>query len=137
MIFRPDACLNRFLEALRTGGLLDGAELCLFVSNHANNPADDTAAYTAIEATFGGYARRTLSTWSAPAVLSGYSISQCSPEVWMATGAGLPQSVWGIFVLDAGGDLLYAELDPDGATVLTAAGQTFSYLPRWADTNIV
>ena len=86
-------------------GLLAGSQLCAYKSAHTPANSDVAATYTAIEATFSGYARITLSVWSA-AVLDGANRASVSSAVrtWTASGAGLPQSIHGIFVLDGAGN---------------------------------
>lgn len=109
---------------------LDNATLHLFKSNHANNQADTAATYNAIECTFGGYAAITLNSWSAAATNAGNKAETSETiRTFTATGAGLPESIYGVYILDSGGDLVFAELLDSGAFTLNAAGQVFNYLP--------
>lgn len=119
------------LEEIRAG-LLTGGSLRLFKSNHTPVQGDNAATYTAIEATFGGYAPITTNSWGA--VFTNTSNEAETDETlrtFLATGAGLPETIFGVFLLSSAGALLYAELDPAGGTVLSAAGQAFSYLPKF------
>lgn len=108
----------------------NGGTLALYTSNHTPADGDTLSTYTAIEAAFGGYARITLNAWNAPALDSNnYASSTETVRTFTATGSGLPVSIYGVFVLDVNGALAYAELNPTGAVVLSAAGHSFSYLP--------
>lgn len=122
-----------FLNAV-IAALLNGASLCLYNTNHTPTPTDTASTFNAIEATFGGYARITLNSWSA-AFLNASNAAETDElvRVFTATGAGLPQSIFGVYVLDAGGNLLYAELIPTGPVVLSAAGQHFAYQAVFTD----
>lgn len=110
--------------------LLEGGTLHLFKTNHTPVAGDTLATYTAIEAAFGGYAAKTLTGWTAAATNgSGQAETQNSIQTWITTGAGLPETIYGVFVEDVNGDLAYAELFPTGGLVLSAAGLPISYLP--------
>lgn len=126
----PDGSLVEELDDLKTNKY-NGAELCAFVSNHTPVHGDVAATYTAIEATFGGYSRITLNSWSAAYVNASLE-AQIDEAVrtWTATGSGLPQTIYGIFILSAGGTLLYVELNPTGGVTLSAAGHSFPYTPK-------
>jgi hypothetical protein len=109
----------------------NGSSLRAFQSNHAFNPADTAATYLAIECTFTGYASITLNAWGS-AYLNSANKAECDETVrsWIAGGAGLPQTVYGIFVLDASGNLLYSELFSGGGVSLVASGDQCNYQPR-------
>ena len=117
------------LEKIRTQ-LLQGGSLHAFVSNHAYNAADVAATYNAIEATFGGYAAITCNSWGA-AFLNALNIAETDEIVrsWTTTGSGLPQSVYGIYYLDAAGNLLFSELFSTGPVVLSFVGDQCNYQP--------
>lgn len=134
-IFRPDASLQRFLDHLTASGKLASCSLAAFTSNHTPVSTDVAATYTAIEASFGGYARKTVNDWAASTVTSNIAKSVAGNYTWTATGTGLPVTIYGIFTLDGSGGLLYAELIPTGGVTLTAAGHTFTYNPQWTDQN--
>ncbi len=126
----PDASLVEELQDLITNKYA-GASLCAFISNITPAHGDVAATYTAQEATFGGYARITLSSWGAAYVNA--SLEAQADEVvrtWTATGTSLPQTIYGIFILSAAGHLLYVESNPTGGVTLSAAGHTFPYTAK-------
>jgi len=111
---------------------LDSAELRLFVANHTPVAGDVAATYLAIEAAFGGYAPQTLNSWTPAAINAGGAAeTEETVRTFLATGAGLPETVFGVFVLDLAGDLVYADKFATGGITLAAAGQTVSYLPKF------
>lgn len=84
-------------------------------------PTHDTVTGDFVEASFGGYASGDISG-------SGTISENGSDEATLtfptftntATGSGLPQSVYGYYVTDVGGALLWAERDPTGPIVIAA-----------------
>lgn len=129
MVYVPNGSEKLLLQDI-IDNILQGATLHAFVANHTPVAADTAATYNAIEAAFGGYAAITLNLWSA-AFTNVSDVAQTIEAVrtWTTTGAGLPTTVFGIYVLDSGGQLVYAELNPAGGVTLTAAAQIFSYIP--------
>lgn len=128
-VYVPNGSEVAFLEKLRTQ-LLQGGTLHLYTSNYTPAQGDTAATYAAIEATFGGYAAITCNAWGV-AYLNGSNLAETDETLrtFVANGSGLPQTVYGVYYLDAGGGLLFAELNPTGGVTLSAAGQSFSYLP--------
>lgn len=136
-IFRPDAAIKRWLDHARQGvTTLQNCTLHLYTTNRTWLTTDDTAQATAIEATFGGYASQTITDWGAATISGSVGQTQAGIYVFTASGSGLPQTVYGVYVLDAGGNLLYVEVNPTGGVTLSAAGNTFAYRPQWSDKNI-
>lgn len=129
MNYVPNVAENTMLKNI-VDNLLQGGTLHLFKSNHTPVAGDTLSTYTAIEATFGGYAAITVSSWSVPATNgSGQSETDAAIQTWVTTGSGLPETVYGVFYEDVNGDLSYAELFPTGGLVLSTAGLPISYLP--------
>lgn len=126
----PYGASLQYVDAL-TAGLLHNAQLCLFKNNYS--PVDATVLGDLTEADFDGYARITLSTWSAAALDGSNKASSAiaSQTFTMSAPAATPNTIYGIYVLTAGGALLYAERNPAGGITMNTAGQTYSYLPRF------
>ncbi len=96
---------------LLAGGALENWSFRLFSTSHTPAVTDTLATYTAIEATFTGYAAKTLTrsvsgaTWSTPAIVTPGTIDATNgnskatygsaPQSWSATSA---QTVYGYFV---------------------------------------
>jgi hypothetical protein len=125
----PTASQLIFLDNIRTAGKLLNAKLALFVSNHIPVIGDVIGTYTAIEAAFGGYAQQTITDWGAAVTVAAKAQTTAGVYTFTATGAGLPTTVYGVFVTSSTGELLYAELNPTGGVTLSAAGHAFSYQP--------
>lgn len=125
----PDASLQTNLSKIKTDRL-DGCLLRLVKANVADASGNVAATYTAQEADFGGYAAITLNSWGA-VISGGTGIGETDETIrtFTATGASLPQSIYGVFLTDPAGLLIYAEMFPTGPIVLSAAGHTVNYKP--------
>jgi len=107
---------------------LEGAELHLYSNNHTPLAGDTVADYD--ECTFDGYAAIPLVGWTAPAILlSGKAGTDLGPQTFTAGGSVTPEDVYGIYVTDSLGVLVYAELNPAGLVVMSVPGQEYSYTP--------
>lgn len=129
----PWAASLEYMDGIKSSKLLN-SYLCLYTVNHTPADTDTTSTYMAIEATFGGYARIVLDTWTDP-FLNAAKKAEINELVrtFTATGAGLPVTVYGIFVLTSGLNLLHAEADPNGGKVLSAAGHYYQYQSIFTD----
>jgi hypothetical protein len=126
----PDVAEVTLLEAIRTG-LLQGGTLRLFASNHTPISTDTLSTYSAIQASFGGYAGIACSSWGASSTnAANEAETDETVRTFTATGSGLPQTIYGAYYVDANGALAYAELF-QSAVVLSAAGQTVNFQPRF------
>jgi len=112
--------------------LLESAELCLFKNDYT--PIATTVLADFTEADFDGYARIVLSGWPAAALDANDKAStELAAQTFTKSGAVTANTIYGVFVLDDVGNLLYAERNPAGGVVINTAGQTYSYLPRFTD----
>jgi hypothetical protein len=135
-VYLPSDSLNRSLDSVRLNRLQAGT-LRLFVSNHTPVPGDLAATYAAIECAAGGYAAITTNSWAAVAQnAANQAETDEIVRTWTFTGSGLPVTIYGVFFLDVGGNLMFAELNPTGGITITAAGQTFSYQPVMVEGRI-
>lgn len=136
-IFRPDACLARWVDRNRNHSqILNGCLLALYTTDRTWLITDDTANATAIEAGFGGYAQQAITDWGAAVVSGNVATTTAGVYTFTASGSGLPVTIYGVYVLDVNGNLLYVEKNPTGGVTLSAAGHSFSYRPAWSDKNI-
>jgi len=125
----PYGASLQYTDAIITE-LLDGAELALFKNNYT--PINSSILSNFTEANFTGYSRITLSGWSAAALdANNKAATSLGPQTFTCSGSATPNDIYGIFVLTAGGALLYAERNPAGAVTINTAGQTFSYTPKF------
>jgi hypothetical protein len=125
----PDQSLLDSLALDIAAGRLLGATLHAYAFAHAPAAGDLAADYTAIESAFGGYSPITIDDWAAPVLEGHVAVTRGGIRSWTYDGTIPPESVWGIFVLDSGGDLAYAEASPMGGVLLNMAGQSFPYRP--------
>lgn len=105
-----------------------GAELCLYVNNYTPVAGSLLANFT--EATFPGYARASLTGWDAAVIVSDHSRQVADDCLFTLSATGGPYSVYGYFVLDGAGDLLWAERDPNAPGVLSTIGDQFRVIPQ-------
>jgi hypothetical protein len=102
----------------------------LFKSMHTPADGDTLATYTAIEADFPGYARQQIQNWLAASTDgTGRALSVADVVTFTRGAGGAPQNIYGYFVVDAAGNLLWAELDPNAPVAINNPGNTYSILP--------
>lgn len=122
----PNVGLEEMLPLLT--GDLAGAEVCLFVNNYT--PVAGSVVGNFTEATFPGYAREPLAGWDAVAIVSDHARQNADDCEFTLSATGGPYSVYGYFVLTAGGDLLWAERDPNAPGVLSTTGDVYRVIPQ-------
>lgn len=106
----------------------------LFTNNHTPAEGDNIGAYT--EPTAGWYARQALANWPTSTYVLPNAYSTNTPVVWTDTGgAGSNATVYGYFVVNAAGILMWAELDPAGPFTLSAAGYSYTVTPYFQMEN--
>jgi hypothetical protein len=135
----------QLLTDLLGGGTLENWLLCLFNSNITPSETDTAATYTAHEAAFTNYGRRTLTrsvsatTWNPPASQApsgtppwssrakvAHSQYGASPQAWTCGATG--DTVYGYFILGAAsGKLICAEAFAAPRTL--ASGDALSITP--------
>ena len=141
----PDEGDVQLLNDLLSGGTLENWLLCLYNSSITPVETDTAATYTAHEAVFTNYARKTLtrsvspSTWNTPVAQSpsgspawssrsqvGHSQYGSSPQAWTCGATG--DTVYGYFILGAvSGKLIMAEAFQTPRTI--GSGDTLSITP--------
>ena len=116
-----------FLDDVANGSLM-GAFLRLYVNAHTPVEGDTVAAYT--EATYPGYAGVSMLGWSSAYLNVGGKAQVDHAMVTFTAGLIVtPEDVYGIYVTDGAGNLLYAEEDPAGPVNINTPGQTYTYTP--------
>jgi len=93
----------------------------LYKSAYTPAPDDVLADYSSIEADFGGYSSQTLDTvdWTDPVLDGDVAITYAQPLVFIATGASLPQTIYGYYVTNGGNTKLLWAQEFEDAVVLT------------------
>lgn len=87
---------------------LDGGSLRLFKNDIIPNETTALAAFTVAD--FTGYANKTIATWNAPYLDGQNKATVLAPlQAFTPTGTALANTIYGVYYLDAGGALVYAE----------------------------
>jgi hypothetical protein len=81
-------------------------------------------------AAFSGYdGERDIGTWSVPVIEGDRAIVRAAPIIWTYDG-GVPSGyVWGYYVVDDDGELLWADKRPELPVAMVAAGQNYTVIP--------
>ena len=109
-------------------------QIGLFTNNHTPAEGDTIAAYT--EPAGAWYGRQGLGNWPASTYLSPAATSINAPVTWTNTvGTGAAATVYGYFVVNAAGVLMWAELDPAGPFDLANVGYTYTVTPTFDQEN--
>lgn len=117
----------KVLQQLKT--YLRTLKIRLFKNDWNPGPADDVADYT--EANFDGYAAKDVDQFG-DAFLNGDNKAESDDIVrtWTCTGNVTPNTIYGYYITNPAGDLIWAERNPAGGFVVNANGITYSVLPR-------
>jgi hypothetical protein len=121
----PDISELTLLGYIRSQ-IVSGCLLHLYTNDKVPADGDTLASYT--EASFGGYAPAPVSGWTQPAQQAGAARMQASPVTF--TVAGPPGAlIYGYFVTDPGGNLLWAERDPQAPVNMQTVGNSYTITP--------
>lgn len=108
--------------------------LRLYQNNHTPADTDTAASYT--EATFAGYAAVALGSWSNAFLNSdNYGETDETTRVFTCTGSSPANTIYGYYITDGSGNLIWAEINPAGSFLINTAAQTYTVLPRWTLRN--
>ena len=111
-----------------------GASLGLFVQPWTPSISDTLVNYLAIEATFPGYQREPVYNWSPP-VQDGNTppgvVSAAVPCLFRRSLSGPVQNVYGVFMVDAVGNLRWAQVDDNAPVPLSQVGDPYTWTPTW------
>lgn len=100
---------------------LNTCTLRLFQNNHVPDPTDTVASYT--EATFTGYAAIATVNWG-NAFLNGANIAEIDEinRTFTQTASTVSNTIFGYYITDGPGNLIFAESNPLGGFAMNAAG---------------
>lgn len=103
----------------------------VYVVNYTPQAADSLGTYTPMEATWTGYSRGSVGTWSTP-TLNGTGHGETDAgAVLFSNSSGSPVTAYGYFLMDSTQTtLLWAELDPS-APVSIPDGQSYQITPQF------
>jgi hypothetical protein len=129
--------MNQIMEAGKQK--VDGnATIHLFVSNITPSRTDTLSTYSAHEASYGGYAAQTLTTWTDGGIDANNYDTWTGPAItFQATSSsGLPQTIYGYYVVAGDGTtLLWAETFAPAIT-LSNSGDGFTVTPTFSGASI-
>ena len=123
----PVVTLNDLLEHLRVDRF-EGSNLALYEGPHIPNAADTLSTYTAIETSFGGYARQSLAGWSSSAQAGTAEYTTSPFATFSPSATPGTHTVTGYFVVLADG-----QLGPAGqlaGSIAVAASTPFSMVVK-------
>lgn len=123
----PDVGENIALEALVNKTAPQNLSLRLFSNNITPSDTDTAGTYT--EATFAGYAAKTLTgaTWNAAAA---GSISYSAEQTFTRTSTGTPENIYGYYVTQVtSGLLVYSERDGAAPFAVTNINDAIKITP--------
>jgi hypothetical protein len=87
---------------------LSSSFMRLFASNIVIGPSTTLATLLAAEATFAGYAKVALTTWSTPVIITGGAAqTECTQGTFTGTAGGGTGNVYGYFLTNSAGTLWY------------------------------
>lgn len=99
----------------------------LYKNNHVPAFTDTILDFT--EADFSGYGSSILLAWGAAVINSGVQALIATPPVsWTRSSGPTSNTVYGVYVTNVAGDLMYAERFPAPIS-MTSNGDTISYEP--------
>ena len=123
-----DIGLSKMLDKLLTA-YGNTMQLCLFQNNITPVGSDTLATYQ--EATFPGYVRQAITGWLPSTVAASVATSNATQVSFQRSATGTAQTIFGYFVLDGSGNLLFAERDPAAPITLTNQGDTYLITPKF------
>lgn len=128
-----DGGLVAFTQQWKTW--LNTLTLRLFQNNHVPAQGDTAASYT--QANFTGYAAIPLTAWG-NAFLNAASDGEIDEtnRMFTQTGAAVTCNVFGYYITDGFGNLIYAERSALAPFNMNAAGLVYAVLPRITTENL-
>jgi hypothetical protein len=115
------------LDVITAAWAVEVLTLKLYKSN-TTPPVDGDVAGNYTECDFGGYVSQVLGTFPASSWVSPRATTTAAAQVFTASGASA-NVVYGYFVVDAGGLLVFAERNAAGGVTIGSVGQTYTVTP--------
>lgn len=126
----PDVGVVAMCDHLTTA--IDPAEIKLFKNNYT--PVAGTTLANLTEADFSGYASVVLAGWTAAAIgAGGRAYSQADLVTFAHNGGVTANSIYGYWVVDSGGTLLWAERFATAPITMSGLGDSIVVIPQTAD----
>lgn len=119
--------LIRLLDLVTADWAADGLTLHLY-KNNFTPPVDADVVGNYTECDFGGYASQALSAFPGSSWATPRATTTGAAKVFTATGASA-NVVYGYYVTNSAGDLVWAERNAAGGVTIGSAGQTYTVTP--------
>lgn len=105
----------------------------LYKNNYT--PVNGTVIGDLTQADFNGYTAggTTLANWTTPTTVSSRAQTQADPVTWTKGVGGTGNSIYGYYVVDGSGNLLWAERDPAAPIDLNTDGKQYLVLARFTE----
>lgn len=104
----------------------------LFATNVTINSSTTLASLLAAEASFAGYAKVALTTWSTPSIDgSGAAATTCTQAQFIPTGSAGSGSIYGYFLTDSAGSKFYGAEALAGAPITVPQSATYEIDITW------
>lgn len=104
-------------------------EVGLFVNNIT--PDRTTIFSDLTEAVWTSYTRFNVDDWAPAAVAAHLGLLVASPKIWTFDGSVSDPSIYGYFVQDNAGHLLWCQRDPSAPVVLSLLSPFYALAPRF------
>jgi hypothetical protein len=104
--------------------------LHLYKNNYT--PVEGSTSSNFTEADFTGYAPVALASWSLPVLTPPYEQVTSAAVPFTVGTVGVGNTIYGYYVTDLGGALLWAERDPNAPIAMTATGNQYTVIPRFS-----
>lgn len=106
--------------------------LRLFKNDHPPVETDDVFAFD--EATFTGYAAVPTTGWGMPALDAAFRAQIVEVlHTFACTGPAVPNTIFGYYLTDPAGRLVWAEYGPPGGQIMDGVGKVYLVQPRLTD----
>lgn len=103
--------------------------LHLFKNNWTPSPDDDVSDYTS--ANFSGYSSAALNSWGGAALNADLFAQVTHPDkVFTHNGGATNNDIYGYYVTDSSGDLVWAERAAAAPFAMDAGGKTYTVSPE-------
>lgn len=101
-------------------------------------PTATTIATDFTEATFPGYATQLLGAWGFAYLEVERACTIHDPVLWMMTGASPTNDIYGYYITDALGHLIYSERkeDPPVPAPMNEIGDTYVVVPKFCEDTL-
>jgi hypothetical protein len=133
MLVIPNPSRLAQLDAL-VAAQLNGGSLRLYQNNLSPNRNTDLADL--VEATYSGYANKTVAIWGTSFLdPQGFATSIAPVQTFASTADTVANTVYGAYYLDAGGDLVWVERFAAPA-FFAEAGNTLNLVPKYQSGEI-